>query len=136
MIGGRRKIASATVQRDFAAVSLYELVLRYPDREEVRLTDQPVAVGDTFEIDYEEWFVVEENEPENRRATARFLCERTKEQRALAAKMQADDAQRRVRIQRLEQRAAAQRKRLDGGTDETHLGRSPPRASEMKPSTT
>ena len=88
--------------------------MRYPDREEVRLTDQPLAVGDTFQIDYEEWFVAEERAPENFRATARLMCERAAKQRALAAKMQADDAERRRRIVGLERKATARRQRVVG----------------------
>ena len=97
-------IAPATGSQRPRAVSLYELVLRWPDSEEVRLTDQPLAVGDTFQIGYDEWVALAEAPAENPRATARLMCERAKAQRALAAKMQADDAARRRRIVALESR--------------------------------
>ena len=84
-----------------APVPLYELVLRQDDREEVRLTDRPLSVGDTLQIENDEWNVVLEREPSDVRATAAFLCELAQAQRARAAKMQADDAERRERMERL-----------------------------------
>jgi hypothetical protein len=53
---------------------LYEIVLSFPDREEVRLTDEPVSVGDTIQIDHVPWRVLFERDPRNRFATACYLC--------------------------------------------------------------
>ena len=85
-------------------MALYELVLRYHDHEECRLTDRPPSIGETLQIGYEEWQVVLEREPSDVRATAAFLCELTAAQRARAEKMQADDAERRERMDRLAER--------------------------------
>jgi hypothetical protein len=54
---------------------LYELVLRYPDRDEVRLTDVPPDVGETLRIAGELWTVRLASDPSNARATKRFLFE-------------------------------------------------------------
>ena len=110
--GVAAKVAAANSSHVFVAVPLYELVLRYPDREEVRLTDQPLTVGETFQIDYEEWFVAEKDDrPENPRASARLICDLAVSQRAKAAKVQADDAERRRRMTDVEPRAPKQRRR-------------------------
>ena len=83
---------------------LYELVLRYDDREELRLTDRPPSVGDTLLIGYDEWNVVLEHEPRDALARAAFLCELAQAQRARAEKLRADDAERRERVARVAQR--------------------------------
>jgi hypothetical protein len=48
---------------------LYELVLCFADREEVRLTDRPPGVGDTLGIDGRRWQVVRAEGP------VRYACE-------------------------------------------------------------
>ena len=83
---------------------LYELVLCYPEREEVRLGERPLSVGQTFGINYDEWEVIWEREPADQRATACYLCVLTGEQRARAEKMREDDAAQRERIRLLEAR--------------------------------
>ena len=80
---------------------LYEIVLRFDDREETRLADRPRSVGETFQIGYDEWEVVLAREPSDVRATAAFLCELTTAQRARTEKMRVDDAERRERVHRL-----------------------------------
>ena len=85
-------------------MALYEIVLSYPDRDEVRLTDQPAAVGDRVVIDYDDWIVVEARKPEDIRATARLMCELATSQRTRAAKMRTDDKARRSRFAELERR--------------------------------
>ena len=92
-----------------APMPLYELVLRYEDREETRLTGRPLSIGETLQIGYDEWRVVLEREPSDVRVTAAFVCELTKVQRARAEKMRADDAERRERIDRL----AVRQERID-----------------------
>ena len=82
---------------------LYELVLRYDDREELRLTDRPHSVGDTLQIGYDEWNVVLEHEPRDALSAAAFLCELAQAQRARAEKLRADDAERRERAARVAQ---------------------------------
>jgi hypothetical protein len=81
---------------------LYELVLQFPDgREEIRLTDEPVAVGDTVAIRGASWEVVAPALTRSAAeigATAGFLCELTREQRARAVEMRLEDEQRRFRI--------------------------------------
>ena len=81
-----------------SAMPLYEIVLCFPDREEVRLTDSPVTVGERVSISGDEWSVVVEREPEDIRATARFLCELTKQQRERDRKVRDADAARRRRL--------------------------------------
>jgi len=38
-------------------MAVYEVVLRFQDREEVRVTDQPLHVGNTFQIGGQRWLV-------------------------------------------------------------------------------
>jgi hypothetical protein len=53
--------------------------LCFPDgREETRLTDHPVAVGDALDIMATQWEVVERTPPEGVRAEARFMCAHAK----------------------------------------------------------
>lgn len=54
-------------------MAVYEVVLRFQDREEVRLTDRPLDVGNTLAIEGREWFV-ESREAKRGRAAARFIC--------------------------------------------------------------
>jgi hypothetical protein len=93
---------------------MYELVLRFPDgREEIRVTDGHVALGTILEIDYADWTVVLERDPEDIRAIARYLCELAKEQRSRAVKMRADDAERRQRLEQTRAWRDAARERED-----------------------
>ena len=54
-------------------MAVYEVVLRFQDRDEVRLTDRPVEVGSRLEIDGAEW-LVESEEARNGNGGARFIC--------------------------------------------------------------
>lgn len=85
-------------------MALYEVVLRYPDGDEVRLTDHPLPTDSTVEIAGENWMVTLEREPANIAATARFLCELTTSQRERAQRMQAFDRDMRKRIAALRDR--------------------------------
>jgi len=85
-------------------LALYEVVLTFPDHEEVRITDRAPVVGDLIQIDGREWQVILEREPAGIRATARFVCELTREQRARDAKIRSDNAARRERMELLERR--------------------------------
>jgi hypothetical protein len=71
-------------------MAVYEVVLRFPDRDEVRLTDRPIEVGGTLEINGSGW-LVESEEPHDGRAAARLicveLCERSHEFRARSSKL-------------------------------------------------
>ena len=72
---------------------LYEIVLRRADQaDEVRVTDHRPAVGDTLLIGNRSWQVVFERDPADGRATARFICELTREQRARAVAARERDA--------------------------------------------
>jgi hypothetical protein len=52
-------------------MAVYEVVLRFDDREEVRLTDRPLRVGSTTEIAGTDWYV---ESHELGRETARYVC--------------------------------------------------------------
>ena len=71
-------------------MAVYEVVLRFPDREEVRLTDRPLGVGDTLEINGGDW-LVESQEQHDGPAALRFICvgprERSRELRARSSKL-------------------------------------------------
>ena len=54
---------------------LFEIVLSFRDREEVRLTDRPLAVGDILELDHRHWRVVDARPPIGGRAEASYVCE-------------------------------------------------------------
>jgi hypothetical protein len=79
-------------------MALYEIVLCYPDREEVRFTDRPVAVGDTVEINHEEWDVLFERDPADMLATTRFLLRLAREQRDRVSVMRERDRAMRERV--------------------------------------
>jgi hypothetical protein len=64
-------LASLTLRRQIMAV--YEVVLRFEDREEVRLTDQPLEVGSNVKITGNDWRV-ERYETRRRPALARYIC--------------------------------------------------------------
>jgi hypothetical protein len=55
---------------------VYELVLWFQGTEDVRITDQPVSVGETVLIDGIKWLVEAQDLPRDPNATARFICSR------------------------------------------------------------
>jgi hypothetical protein len=68
-------------------MAVYEVVLRFPDRDEVRLTDRRLELGATLEIERSGW-LVESEEPHDGQAAARFICvERSRESRASSSKL-------------------------------------------------
>jgi hypothetical protein len=67
-------------------MALYEILLRYDDRDEVRLGDSPLEVGSSVEIAGSAWLVQGERARRGRRA-ARFVCvELDEESRELRAR--------------------------------------------------
>jgi hypothetical protein len=56
------------------SLPLYEIVLRYDDHEEVRLTDDPPAVGEEVVIAGRVWVVGEPELVHDPRAAARYVC--------------------------------------------------------------
>lgn len=54
---------------------LFEVVLLDVNGTELRLTDQPADIGDTVQINDEDWIVVRKS-PGSARAEARLECER------------------------------------------------------------
>ena len=52
---------------------MYELVLWHQGNEDVRITDQPVSIGQTLSIDSIQWFVEAQDLPHDPNAAAR-LC--------------------------------------------------------------
>jgi len=61
-------------------MAVYEVVLRFQDREEIRVTDQPLQVGNTFQIGGRRW-VVEGVEARGGRAV-RCVCVALRERRS------------------------------------------------------
>lgn len=59
-------------------MALYEILLRYDDRDEVRLTDSPLEVGSTVEIAGSAWLVQSERARRGRRS-ARYTCVEARE---------------------------------------------------------
>jgi hypothetical protein len=55
---------------------VYELVLWFQGKEDVRITDQPVSVGQTLVIDDIKWLVEAQDLPRDPNAKARFICSR------------------------------------------------------------
>ena len=82
----------------------YEVLLRYEDRDELRMTDRPLVVGETLQIAGESWTVTLERDPADIAATAQFLCELTFSQRERARRAQAFDAEMHERLGRLQKR--------------------------------
>ena len=80
-------------------MSLYELVLDFEGQsaEEVRLTSEPVRVGDTVEVDAVDWVVVREL-ARRQRELARFQCRRAKSLSQRAREMQASMEDLRLRV--------------------------------------
>jgi hypothetical protein len=85
-------------------MALYEVVFRYPDRDEVRLTDRPLPEGEAVEIGGTSWHVVLDREPADIRAAARYLCRLSEAQPERARGVRAADSARRVRLAGLEAR--------------------------------
>jgi hypothetical protein len=54
-------------------MAVYEVVLRFDDRDEVRLTDRPLEVGSNVRITGSEW-LVQQCEPRGERDGARYIC--------------------------------------------------------------
>jgi hypothetical protein len=54
-------------------MAVYEVVLRFEDREEVRLTDRPLTVGSSVEITGTEW-LVQRFEARRKQVAARYIC--------------------------------------------------------------
>jgi hypothetical protein len=54
-------------------MAVYEVVLRFEDRDEVRLTDRPLEVGSNVLITGSEW-LVQQCEPRAERDGARYIC--------------------------------------------------------------
>jgi hypothetical protein len=71
-------------------MAVYEVVLRFPDRDEFRLTDRPLEVGGTLAINGGAW-LVESEESHDGQAAVRFICvelqERSRELRARSSKL-------------------------------------------------
>jgi hypothetical protein len=69
-------------------MAVYEVVLRFHDRDEVRLTDRPLDVGTSLNIGGAEW-LVESQEAQRGAAAMRYVCvklrERSRELRARSA---------------------------------------------------
>ena len=76
---------------------IYEVVLRYPDRDELRFTDRRLPTDRLVEIAGATWSVTVDGAPADIAATARFLCELTTSQRGRAQRMQALDRDMRER---------------------------------------
>lgn len=55
---------------------MYELVLWFQGAEDVRITDQPVSVGQTVLIDGIKWLVEAQDLPRDPNAKARYICSR------------------------------------------------------------
>ena len=53
---------------------LYEVVLRFPDREEVRLTDDPPPLDSLVDIAGRRWRVQQAARAHSRLATGRLIC--------------------------------------------------------------
>ena len=54
-------------------MAVYEVLLRYGDRDEVRLTDRPLEVGSHVQIAEADWLVQSHEAKAGRRA-ARYVC--------------------------------------------------------------
>jgi hypothetical protein len=92
-------------------MALYEIVLSFEDRDEVRVTDRRPVVGEVLEIQGRSWEVTFERAPVDIRATARFVCERTVSRRERIP-MQQENAVLRPRLRRLDDRHERARRRL------------------------
>jgi hypothetical protein len=81
-IESRQMLASL---KEAETVAVYEVVLRFQDREEVRLTDRPLDVGSELRIAGSRW-LVEGQEARDGRADSSYICvelrERARDPRA------------------------------------------------------
>ena len=60
-------------------MAAYEILLRYDDRDEVRLTDAPLEVGSTIEIGGSAW-LVESERARRGKTLARYICIQLREE--------------------------------------------------------
>jgi hypothetical protein len=58
-------------------MAVYEVVLRFQDREEIRLTDRPLDVGDSVAIGGQRWVVEGREAPRGR--FVRYVCVESRE---------------------------------------------------------
>ncbi|MGH3135181.1 MAG: hypothetical protein ACRDPV_01640 [Gaiellaceae bacterium] len=58
---------------------LYEIVLRYPEREKVVLSEIPLQTGKTVEIAGRHWLVFDSLAPSSEGNRVRFVCRPTDE---------------------------------------------------------
>ena len=63
-------------------MAVYEVVLRFQDREEVRLTDRPLEVGTSVQIGGQLWIV--EGRDAQRGRSIRYRCVEFREHRSAA----------------------------------------------------
>jgi hypothetical protein len=61
-------------------IPLYEIELRYPDKDAVVLSEIPLETGKTVELAGRTWYVFDALEPYPDRDRVRFLCRLTDEQ--------------------------------------------------------
>ena len=59
-------------------MAVYEVVLRFQDREEIRLTDRPLKIGSHFQIAGSEW-LVDRREAGRGRASVHYICAEVRE---------------------------------------------------------
>ena len=59
-------------------MAVYDVVLRYQDREEVRLTDRPLEVGSELELAGSRW-LVQSQEARNGHADMSYICVEVRE---------------------------------------------------------
>jgi hypothetical protein len=63
-----------------AQIPLYEIELRYPDRDALVLSEIPLEPGKTVELAGRTWFVFDSLAPYTDRNRIRFVCRLTDEQ--------------------------------------------------------
>ena len=80
---------------------LYEILLDSDDHREVRITDQPLAVGDVLEIQGIHWEVVRALAPRDR-AHARYQCRRAQEMKRSDEEIRLRAEATRIRMESLE----------------------------------
>jgi hypothetical protein len=65
-----------------APIPLYEIELRYPDRDALVLSEIPLEPGKTVQLAGRTWYVFDALEPYPDRERVRFLCRLTDERLA------------------------------------------------------
>ena len=55
-------------------IPLYEILLRYPDRDTVVLSETPLQPGRTVQLAGRKWYVFDSESPYRHRDRTRFLC--------------------------------------------------------------